>query len=382
MTERAPARARRLTIRARLTLTYAGLVTASGAVLITLVYLYMRFVPNYHFVDPDEAAVEGAAEYGPTARADIAVTSAEDFLANLLTASGIALAILAVLSGVAGWVVAGRIIEPIREIGVAARLASTGSLDHRIALEGPRDEIRDLADTMDQMLASLDRSFNAHRRFTAGASHELRTPLTTTKTMIDVSLADPGADAAELRALAERVREVNQSSIETVDALLDLAEADASSIGADPFDLAEIARVAAREALPEAEARRITVEGPEGSATAAGSPVLMRQAVANLVRNAVRHNRSGGHVEIRVDAGGETARLVVANTGAVVDQSDLERLQEPFARGTGRSLTRGNGHGIGLAVVAAVVTAHGGTLTLTANPAGGVTAEMALPRTR
>lgn len=377
---RGPAWNRQLTIRARLTLSYAGLVTGCGAVLIALVYLYMRFVPNYQVLGYGAELSSEVAGYveasGPTGGIEIA--TADDFLDNLLIASGVALVVLAALSGWIGWIVAGRIIRPLTEISGAARRAATGSLDHRIALSGPRDEIRDVADTIDDMLASLERSFTAHQRFAANASHELRSPLATTKTMIDVTLDDPDADEAELRALAERIREVNHSSIETVDALLDLAAADQSDHERQPVDLAEAARAAVDEIAAEAAALDIVIDGPTGRATTVGNAVLIQRAVSNLLRNAVRHNHAGGRATVQVSTDRSRSRVTVMNTGAVIDPADIELLAEPFSRGSGRALTRGNGHGLGLAIVAAVVHAHGGALMLTPDPGGGLTVTMEL----
>jgi two-component system sensor histidine kinase VanS len=372
---------RRLTIRARLTLSYAGLVTGCGAVLITLVYLYMRYVPNYRIAVADiPTAVAEANEVTEFSRTSPAfmISSQEDFLNNLLIASGIALLVLALLGGIVGWIVAGRIIQPLTTISLAARRASTGALDHRIGLDGPRDEIRDLAETFNHMLGSLERSFTAHRRFTANASHELRTPLATTKTMIDVTLGDPAADAAELRALAERIRDVNHSSIETVDALLDLAAAENATFAQERIDLAEIAHTTVRDLADEARRARITIDGPSGAAVVMGSAVLIRQAISNLMRNAIRHNHPNGHVTVRISAQPGLARVTIANTGPELSRTDAELLAEPFARGSGRSLTRGTGQGLGLAIVKAVVSANKGVLILTPNSDGGLTATIEL----
>ncbi|GAB7046516.1 sensor histidine kinase [Catenuloplanes indicus] len=375
---------RRLTIRVRLTLSYAGLVTGAGGVLITLVYLYMRFVPSYHLMPipdvEDVRAVSASPEAGVVAPdGGIAITSAEDFLRNLLMASLGALVLLAAAGAGVGWIVAGRIIAPLAVINAAATRAATGALDHRVDLDGPRDEIRDLSDTFDRMLASLERSFDAHRRFAANASHELRTPLATTKTMIDVTLADPAASAGQLRALAERVREVNRASIDTVEALLDLADADTGTSAREPISLAGMAGACAGELAAEAASGAVTLGMPTGEAVAAGDPVLVRHAVSNLLRNAVRHNRPGGRVTVRLSAGDGIARITVANTGEPIGAEAIATMTEPFSRGRGRSLTRGDGHGLGLAIVSAVADAHDGTLTLRADPDGGLTAELALP---
>src|SRR5687768_11670985 len=200
MTERAiprrEARRRRLTLRARLTLSYAGLITGSGAILITLVYLYMRFVPTYRIVS--DAALPDAAPGGPSGRTDgIAIVKADDFLDNLIVASILALLLMTLIGAAVGWLIARRIVKPLSDIGDAARRATEGSLEHRVGLSGPPDEIQTLADAFDQMLASLERSFAAQRRFTANASHELQSPLATIKTMIDVTRSDPSSDPAD-----------------------------------------------------------------------------------------------------------------------------------------------------------------------------------------
>ena len=375
---------KRLTIRARLTLSYAGLITGCGAVLIVLVYLYMRYVPSYQIAPARELNVEeyrSVPAAGRTRPANaIQITSAEDFLDNLLIASAVALVLLAILGGTVGWLMAGRIIRPLAVINAAANRASTGTLDHRIDLDGPDDEIHSLADTFDRMLASLERSFAAHRRFAANASHELRTPLATTKTMIDVALADPDTDRAELRRLAERVGEVNRASVETVDALLDLAAADSGTAARAPVDLTDLAHGVVVDLAAEAAAADVDLTAAGPRCVALGDPVLLRQAVTNLVRNAVRHNVPAGHAAVRVSADDDRACLTVTNTGPPVPRESLDALTEPFVRGAGRTSTRGAGHGLGLAIVAAVTTAHDGTLALHPNPDGGLTVHLDLPR--
>ncbi|MGI5191639.1 sensor histidine kinase [Promicromonospora sp. CA-289599] len=387
-------RRRRLTIRARLTLSYAALTTGCGAVLITIVYLYMRYVPNYQIIEtqalgPDDAEPSGisgstgltpVSPSGPTDYGvSIQIRTVADFLDTLLVASVVALVLLAVVGGAVGWVVAGRIIRPLAVINAAAARASAGTLDHRIDLEGPDDEIRGLADTFDRMLASLDRSFTAHRRFAANASHELRTPLATTKTMIDVTLADPDAERAELRQLAERIGEVNQASIETIDALLDLADADSSTPTRELVDLADLVESVVAEFFDEAAAADVELTAEYAPCTVRGDAVLLRQAATNLVRNSIRHNLPAGHAAVRVLAHGARARVAVTNSGPRVAAAAVESLTEPFVRGAGRSTTRGSGHGLGLAIVAAVATAHHGTLALHPRPEGGLRVHLDLP---
>ncbi|MBK1783856.1 sensor histidine kinase [Prauserella cavernicola] len=378
---------RRLPIRVRLALSYAGMVTGSVAVFIAIVYLFMRFVPSFKIAEVLGGPTpldEATTHYGRTEppATSIAIESADDFLENFLTVSAIALITLALLGAVVGWIVAGRIIKPLSAINVAATRAATGDLDHRVGLDGPRDEVRDLADTFDRMLGSLERSFAIHRRFAANASHELRTPLATTQTMIDVALDDPDTDLTEFRALAGRVREMNRSNIETVGALLDLADADRGARLREPADLARISRAVVGDHEAEAAAAGVAVRAPEGHAVAFGDPVLIRQALSNLVRNAVRHNHAGGHALVRLSATEEVARVTVVNTGPPVAQESVESLVEPFVRGSGRVRTPGSGHGLGLAIVAAVASAHEGALSLSPNSDGGLTVDLDMPRAK
>ncbi len=369
---------RRLTIRMRLTLSSAGLLTGAGAVLIALVYLYMKVVPSYQIV-PDEGSTRledtlvGPAQ--PTT--SIAITTANDFLDNLLIASLLALFAMAVLGGAAGWVVAGRIVRPLSEIGSAARRAASGALDHRVGLSGARDEVRDLADTFDEMLASLERSFAAQRRFTANASHELQSPLATIKTMIQV--IEPDADADAYRALVARIDEVNGGNIDTVDALLELAAAENSPVDRAPLDLTALVNAIVAEHAADAQAARVELECSGRVGDVVGNVVLVRQALSNLVRNAIRHNHVGGRATLRVTEAPGVARIAIVNTGPIVAADDLAVLTEPFVRGGGRGLTRGSGHGLGLAIVRAALDASGGALDLVANHDGGLTATVELP---
>ena len=366
-------RLRRLTIRARLTLTYAGLVTGSGAVLIALVYLYMR---QLQVAVPEQApSTDGVEE-----EVYLRITLMSEFLNTMLVISLGALVLLALLSGAVGWVVAGRMLAPLSTMNEAAKQAASGDLSRRLSLTGPRDEIRDLADTYDHMLDSLETSLGTYRRFAANASHELRTPLATAQTMIDVTLADPAASAEQLRSLAERLRETNRANVETVDALLDLAEAQSGDLYREQVDLGEVVASALSQLVPEAGAREVDLpEPPDALVVVEGDPVLLRQAVSNLLRNAVRHNVAHGGIELELTSTDDRARLRVSNDGPLVPAERLESLREPFVRGSGRGRTRDAGHGLGLAIVSAVATAHNGVLELSANPSCGLTATLDLP---
>ena len=366
-------RLRRLTIRARLTLTYAGLVTGSGAVLIALVYLYMR---QLQVAVPEQApSTDGVEE-----EVYLRITLMSEFLNTMLVISLGALVLLALLSGAVGWVVAGRMLAPLSTMNEAAKQAASGDLSRRLSLTGPRDEIRDLADTYDHMLDSLETSLGTYRRFAANASHELRTPLATAQTMIDVTLADPTASAEQLRSLAERLRETNRANVETVDALLDLAEAQSGDLYREQVDLGEVVASALSQLVPEAGTREVDLpEPPDALVVVEGDPVLLRQAVSNLLRNAVRHNVAHGGIELELTSTDDRALLRVSNDGPLVPAERLESLREPFVRGSGRGRTRDAGHGLGLAIVSAVATAHNGVLELSANPSGGLTVTLDLP---
>ncbi|RFA07126.1 hypothetical protein B7R21_16855 [Subtercola boreus] len=374
-------RGRRFTLRLRLTMTFASLVIGCGVILIAIVYLYMRFVPTYEF----QAAIPlgGSPTPGRSTPAGTtalsSVSSIDGILTNVLVASFIALAVMAAVGAALGWYFAGRTLAPLADINDAAKRAASGTLDHRIVAVGPADEITRLSDTFNTMLGSLERSFAAHRRFAANASHELRTPLATTKTMIDVALADPEADTDELRVLAERVRVMNNANIDTVDALLDLAAADEVALVRGRIIPAETIRAVARRLAPDAETAQITLSVRGESAPLNANPVLIDRAIDNLIRNAIRYNHPGGYATVLVSSDDHGTHVTVSNTGAFVNPETVHQLAEPFVRGSGRSRVTGGGHGLGLPLVTVIAQAHGGTLTLTANPDGGLTALLHLP---
>ena len=372
-------RPRRLSIRVRLTLTYAGLVTAAGAVLIALVYFDTRYVTlSIEIGGPvgDTAAVP-ASQASEVTQVD---TNLFDLLSSIMRSAVGALALLVVLSGTVGWILAGRMLQPLSSMNEAAKRAASGDLSQRLALSGPRDEIHDLADTFDNMLASLERSFSVHRRFAANASHELRTPLATTQTMIDVALSDPQASAEDLRTVLTRVLETNRANRETIDALLDLADAQSGKLARENVDMEATVRDALGVIAPEVAERDLHVSSHLRAIQVPGDPVLLRQSVSNLLRNAARYNVDGGRITVDMARLDDGVRLTICNDGPAVPADKLDSLREPFVRGEGRGRTRGSGHGLGLAIVTAVATAHGGELHLSANPTGGLTSVLELPR--
>ncbi|MGW1651178.1 sensor histidine kinase [Streptomyces atratus] len=354
----------------KLTLTYALFVVVAGAFTLAVVYLAMRFVPNY----PLTAA---------NPRDDSGAPSRQEILQNLLEASGLTLLLLALVGVGGGWFIAGRVLRPLQDITRAARRAADGSLDHRIGLTGPRDEFTDLSDTFDTMLARLQRSFDAQQRFAANASHELRTPLAINRTMLDVATADP--DGQDYPRLVARLRETNQRGIEVTDALLQLSALDHTPPTTQPLDLADTAEEALDLVREEARTRGITLSTDIHPAPATGDGVLLRQLALNLLHNALRHNLpTGGSLTLTtgpdpVHPG--RAVLTVTNTGPLLPDT-VDHLTEPFLRGSGRMAEKDparRGHGLGLAIVAGVVRAHHGDLTLTPNPGGGLTARVSLP---
>ncbi|MFI9786271.1 sensor histidine kinase [Kitasatospora sp. NPDC051984] len=366
-------RPRRLTARLRLTLSYTLFTVTTGALCLGVVYVGMKYVPNYPLTSAN-----------PRYRSD--APSRQEILRSLLTAEAYALAVLTVVGMAGGWLVAGRVLRPLQEVTAAARRASDGDLGHRIALAGPRDEFTELADAFDEMLARLERAFDAQQRFAANASHELRTPLAINRTMLQVAAADPAGQ--DWPRLVDRLLDTNRRGIEVTEALLQLAELPHRVPESAPVELSAPAREALAAVATEAAELGVAVSAELSAAPAAGNEVLLRQAAVNLLQNAVRHNLpSGGRVELATGPDRQhpgRVQLTVRNSGPVLDSSVVATLTEPFLRGSGRTAQRGpvrRGHGLGLAIVAAVTEAHGGQLRLAGNPDGGLTVVLSLPGT-
>ncbi len=291
---------------------------------------------------------------------------------RLLVDLGIALAIVASLSLGLGWFLAGRLLRPLQTITKTARAISAKSLHRRLALRGPRDELREVGDTFDELLERLERSFEAQRQFVANASHELRTPLTLERAVVEVALADPRASNETLRATCERVLAIGEQQERMIDALLALARSERGLEREEPFDLGRLVgeTVAARE--PDLAARGLALEGTLESAPTSGEERLAERLVANLVDNAMQHNVEGGWVRVDTAAIAGRAVLTVSNSGPVVPASEVERLFRPFQRiGTAR-VTGADGHGLGLSIVSAIADAHGAELQARARPEGGL----------
>ena len=380
---------RRMSVRARLTATYGTVLLATEAVLLTVVYLVMRYVPSYAVVasppgsTTGTGAVSGAtglldttsagAAAGRAHPTSIAVTKT-DILSTLEWDSALSLVVVTAVGLLLCWIVAGRVLSPLSRITAAARSATAGTLNRRIDLTGPDDELKQLADTFDGMLARLEREFEANRRFAANASHELRTPLAVTRTMLQVAIADP--EHHDLRELAPKLLATNARGIATTEALLVLASAQHGDIRHEVVDLAALAADVAALVQPEARQRGVTVRTRFQPVSADGDPVLLRQLLLNLVQNAVRHNIPGGLAEVSV---AENRTLTVTNTGPVLPADSVGTLFEPFHRAQARTRPGpgDGGHGLGLAIVRAIADAHGTTIHAEARPSGGLVVAVA-----
>jgi two-component system sensor histidine kinase VanS len=284
---------------------------------------------------------------------------------------------LLVFGLVGGWILAGRVLAPLTRITDATRLAANGSLAHRIQLEGPKDEFRELADAFDAMLAQLEAHVAEQQRFAANASHELRTPLAVTQTLLDVARKDPTRDNGEL---IDRLHAVNTRAIDLTEALLLLSRADQRSFTPERVDLSLVAEEATETLLPLAEKRGLTVETFGDATPTIGSPALLLQMATNLVHNAIVHNLpENGDVWVRTSVQPESVVLTVENTGEKLSPPLVSTLDEPFQRGTERTRTDHTGVGLGLAIVKRITQAHDGTLTLDPRAAGGLRVTVQLP---
>ena len=283
------------------------------------------------------------------------------------------------LALVLGWLISGRLLRPLRTITAAAREISASDLHQRLSLTGPDDEFKELGRTLDGLFERLEASFAAQRHFVANASHELRTPLTAERTLLQVALADPGATVETLQATCREILALGNQQERLIDALLTLASSEREIEGWQRFDLAELAATAIADYSGSGQRRRIHIDSALASAPATGDPNLAASMVANLVDNAIRHNRDAGHLEISTAMAGGRAVLSVSNSGPVVPPDDVDRLFQPFQRlGTDR-IGSDSGHGLGLAIVRAIARLHGATLTATARAEGGLEIVVSFP---
>jgi two-component system, OmpR family, sensor histidine kinase VanS len=355
-----------LSVRLKLTLSYAGFLMVAGVLLLAVVWVFLlRYVPSDIYVGPSDG---GPGIFVPD-RADLV----EAFVPKAVAMLGFLL--LFSLGG--GWILAGSMLAPLKRITNATRLAANGSLSHRIQLEGRSDEFRELADGFDTMLAKLEAQVAEQQRFAANASHELRTPLAITQTLLDVARNDPGRDSREL---IERLHFVNTRAIELTEALLLLSRADQRAFTPEPVDLSLLAEEATETLLPLAEERGLTIETSGEAAPTSGSRALLQQMTTNLLHNAIVHNLSErGTVWVTTSAHPTTVELTVENTGEQLTVQLAATLVEPFQRGTARIRDGHAGVGLGLAIVKSIAQAHDGTLTITPRAAGGLCVSVRLP---
>ena len=298
---------------------------------------------------------------------------------TLLIASAIALAVFAVAAAAIGWLIAGRVLRPLRTITAAARRISASSLNERLALQGPDDELKELADTLDNLFARLEASFDAQRRFAASASHELRTPLTRERTLLQVTLADPAATTATWQAVSRDLLASNAEQERLIEAMLTLASSEAGSGEREPLDLAAITSEALAAARPAISRLGLNVHADIQPAILDGDPLLVQQLAANLIDNAVRHNIPGGDVQVATGTSHAGAVLSVTNSGQVIPAAEVDRLFQPFQRLGPHPARRDGGHGLGLSIVRAIATAHAATITAQPRPGGGLTIDVTFP---
>jgi len=398
----------RRTVRLRLTMVYGGLFLLSGTALLGITYLLVsQQLPRGPVTggtsvgsSPPAGVASGAEVFvragkgscslltGPfgtpaqvSAQAQRCMSKQRALELNqLLTESGLALAIMTVVSVGLGWLVAGRVLRKLRTITATARSISASNLHARLALVGPDDELRELGDTFDALLARLEAAFDAQRQFVANASHELRTPLARQRTLIEVALADPEPSVAALQDICGRVLATGEQQERLIEALLTLARSQRGLERREPVDLAALTGDVVLARLPEAELRGISVTSSLGPALGVGDTRLAERLVANLVDNALRHNVAQGTIDVSTVACADRAVVSVSNTGPVIPPDDVARLVLPFQRsGADRTSIR-DGLGLGLSIVAAIAEAHGAWLRANALPGGGLAVQAGFPR--
>jgi signal transduction histidine kinase len=371
------------TVRLRLTLLYGGLFLLSGVVLLAVSYLIFRDATGVNLiVQPSRSGAPGGDVSGPTRRmAEEAYAAAvqrnTDALHQGLLRSAIVLAIMAAGSIALGWLVAGRVLRPLRTMTATTRQISERNLHERLALPGPQDELKDLADTVDDLLSRLETAFGAQQRFVANAAHELRTPMTLWRALLEETLTDPDATIDSFRATSRRLLALGEEQERLLESLLTLASSERGLGRREPFDLAALAEAVLRDEAPAAAALDLRIDAELDPAPAAGDAALAERLVRNLLDNAVSHNVPGGTVQIRTGTGADGTFLSVANDGPTIPPGEVGRLFEPFQRlGTERTGPNDDHHGLGLSIVGAIATAHGASVEAEARPEGGLAVEV------
>jgi len=373
----------RRTLRLRLALLYAALFAVSAGALGAAAVI---FKPNFLIHSSFRAAPGSTAHTG--CQAHSCSVPGDGGLPQFLSGGAgshniggglLLLAILAVLALGAGWLLAGRVVRPLLTITSSARHISASNLHQRLQVSGPGDEFTELGETLDDLFARLEASFESQRRFVANASHELRTPLAAERTLLQVALADPGASTETLRSACREALALGEQQETLIGALLTLATSERGLEWRERFDLAGIAQKVITDQEAAAGRRGIQIDAVLQPAAATGDPGLAESLVANLVDNAVRHNRPDGRVQVSVTASDGQAVLAVSNTGEPVPPAEVGRLFQPFQR-LGADRVRGaGGHGLGLAIVRAIADAHGAVLTAAPTPGGGLAVQVTFP---
>lgn len=388
-------RPQRRTVRFRLTVLYGGLFLAAGTALLAITYVLVDGTTAAQlFVEKNGTAVAvsgpqaaqlsdghpptGSPQLARELSAQAAAQHARD-LHQLLTQSGLALAIMAVLAIGLGWLAAGRVLRPLRAMKTAAQQITEQNLHERLALPGPGDEVKDLADTIDGLLARLETAFEAQRRFVASASHELRTPLTLNRALLEVALADPSASADDLRAACEDLLTAGEHQERLIDALLTLATSERGLDRREPFDLATVTRRALALHYAEAEQHGLRLKVSLGHATVHGDPDLAERMAANMIDNAIRYNLRGGHIRVHTQTSHGHPVLTVVNTGPPVPEDQVSRLFQPFQRLSPDHASQPGGHGLGLSIVRAIAAAHDAGLKVQLCAGGGLSIEVHFP---
>ncbi len=375
----------KLTIRLRIALITAGLTLVGGAVLLTVAYqLVSGHLSNAVGAQSRGEGQRAYADYQgtspyPGSPASLAVRSKKTTLNSLVTWGGLTLVPVTVAAGWAGWSASGWALRSLRRLTeTTRRVAQSHDLTERIGYEGPREDVRDLADSFDAMTTRLARAFAGQRRFVANASHELRTPLAINRTLVDVAVRRPDA-SDDLKRLGESLLLVNTRHERLIDGLLALAEGEQSILDGTELDLADVVEHVLDQAAGSAKEASVTIQRLLDPAPTIGDPVLLERIAQNLVENAIRHNVEGGEVWVTTRRRADSVELVVANSGLVVPPYELELIFEPFRRLHGDRLGSERGSGLGLSIVRAITDAHHGSVTVQPREEGGLTVTVELP---
>ncbi len=360
--------------RLRLTLMYSALFLVLGAIVVGLIVA----VASTGRIG-GSSSVSAAPTGGPFGIQSVQSQQHADDVARLLIGAFAALVLAAGISTLLGWFAAGRVLRPLSEMASAARTITTGNLHERLGIEGPEDEFKALGDTLDDLLARLETSFAAQRRFVANAAHELRTPLTVERTLLQVALADPNASAESLRATCEELLTSGRDQERLLDSLLTLATSERGLEIREPIDLTRIVAGVVESTRSSAAERRLELQESLGRAAVFGDSALVERLVANLIENALIYNRVEGLVEVDTGTRAERAFLSVANTGPPVRAQEIERLFEPFQRLQRDRTGSGGRYGLGLSIVRAIATAHDAEVLAEPRQDGGLTVTVTFP---